>query len=282
MPLGRLREILEAARAGGYAVPALNVVDLASMTAVVRAAGDCRSPIIVQAAARVARWYGPATLAGAFGALAASTPVPMVLGLDHCADVEFVMSCLDAGWGTVLFDGSGLPIEENERQTRLIVERAHIRDAAVEGELEAIQGVEDGATSGKAFFLPVSSSAEFVAGTGIDCFAPSIGNVHGRTANAPELDLARAAAIAAAVPVPLALHGGTGIAGTQLHTLMGMGFAKLNVSTALREAYLGGVRDRLASDPDLDDPVVLLMAAEAAVAAAVADVMRACGSAGRA
>jgi len=272
MTIAALPELLTHARAGGYAIAALNVVDVVTMDGVLSSAAALGSPVIIQTAARTARLWGPDVLAAAFARLAARYATPSALHLDHCADRELVTACIAAGWGGVLFDGSALPPEENALQTREVVEEAHARGAAVEGELEAIRGHELGVGSGTGPHAPLEHSLDFIASTRIDCFAPSIGNVHGRTSSPPQIDVGRARAISEATGLPLALHGGTGIDPVSLRDLIAAGCAKVNVSTALREACLAAARD----------PVPVLEAMRAAAGRVTEELILALGSAGRA
>jgi fructose-bisphosphate aldolase class II len=252
--------VLSDARAGGYAVAAFNVVDLATMDGVLQAAEASRSPVIVQTAAKTARTWGPAVIAAIFRALGTPLAVPAVLQLDHTSELAVVDACLEAGWNAVLFDGSALPATENIAQTRGVVERAHAVGASVEGELVSIRGQEDGVAT-LAEGSPTTGLDDelaFIEGTGIDCFAPSIGNVHGRTATPPTIDVDRARRLASATSTPLALHGGTGIPADVMHALIAAGCTKVNVSTALREAATAAVRERLPTTGD--DPLPLLLA----------------------
>ena len=183
------------------------------MDGVIRAAAEAQAPVIVQTAAVTARTWGPATLAAAFRTLAERTSVTAILQLDHCDDPALIDACLAAGWDAVLFDGAGLePDGITLRETRAIVARAHAAGGAVEGELESIAGNEPGASAGRRAPATFEENLRFIEATGIDCFAPSIGNVHGRATVPVVLDVDRVRQLApAATKVPLALHGGTGI-----------------------------------------------------------------------
>lgn len=255
-----MRERLSAARRAGHAIAAINVVDVATMDGVLRAAVECGSPVIVQTAARTARTWGPTVLAAAFRVLVRETGARALLQLDHCDSAELAGACLDAGWDAVLFDGSALPPDRNIEATRAIVERAHGLGAAVEGELEAIRGREDGAASAGRPRASVEAALAFIEVTGIDCYAPSIGNVHGRSTQPVALDVAHVAALAAATGVPLALHGGTGIDAAELRAVIAAGCSKVNVSTALREACTSAARRHLRDHIASDDPLPLLEA----------------------
>jgi len=277
----RVVALLAAASAGGYAVGALNIVDIATMDGVLEGAAIEASPIIVQATPRTARLWGPTVIAAAYEKLSARYGTTSALGLDHCQDLALIDECLAAGWDAILFDGSALPHDDNVATTRSVVERARRYGASVEGELEAIRGQEDGLGSGRDVILgPPERSVDFVKATGVDCFAPSIGNVHGRSGPAPTLDVERAAWISEQVGVPLALHGGTGIDHETLRTLIDVGFAKVNVSTALREACARSIRATL--DIAGDDITVILEAMRSAASAVTRETVRSVGSGGKA
>ena len=150
-----------------------------------------------------------------------------------------ISACLAKGWSSVLFDASALPIEENRRQTIEVVAEARRYGAGVEGEIEGIKGVEDGVGSdAEAERKTLEVSLDFIRATGVDCFAPAIGNAHGVYEQAPKLDAERVTAITTAIPIPIALHGGTGLTKEQFHDLIARGCAKVNISTALKITFM--------------------------------------------
>jgi fructose-bisphosphate aldolase class II len=217
--------------------------------------------------------------------LTAGIEVPVSLHLDHCPDRKVITSCLRKGWNSVLFDGSRLPVEENQRQTVEVVAEARSYGANVEGEIEAITGVEDDIGSDEEAqrqSLPVA--LEFIRKTGIDVFAPAIGNAHGVYRSEPHLDAQRVSDIVAAQPIPIALHGGTGMTDAQFTDLIARGCAKVNISTALKVTYmkanLAFLRD--AEERDTWDPPSLFDAVRTAVKDMAADHMRRFGSVGQA
>ena len=153
--------------------------------------------------------------------------VPVTLHLDHCPERAVISDCLRTGWNSVLFDGSALPVEENTRQTVEVVEEARRYGAHVEGEIEGIAGVEDGVGSDTADGRQsLEVVVDFVRTTGVDVFAPAIGNAHGLYKAEPTLDAQRVSDIVAAVAIPIALHGGTGMTNAQFKDLIGRGCAK--------------------------------------------------------
>src|ERR1700691_6546190 len=143
---------------------------------------------VVNAAVKAVRAAGGGVLAALFGAIATDAPVPVVLHLDHCPDREVITECIKHGWNSVLFDGSGLELAECTRQTREVVEQAHATGVDVEGEIEGIKGVEDGVAAQRDGVYSIESAVGLIAATGIDCFAPAIGNAHGMYTWAPALD----------------------------------------------------------------------------------------------
>jgi len=259
VPVSSLRSVLGQAFDRRYGVPAFNVVNDLTMQAVIDAAVEARAPVIVQTSVKTVRAAGAAVLAGLHRAIAEQAPVPVVLHLDHCPDRAVVTECVRHGWNSVLFDGSGLDLAECTRQTREVVAEAHASGVDVEGEIEGIKGVEDDIGSDlDSGVYSIDSSVEFIKATGIDCFAPAIGNAHGMYRSTPSLDAERVTQIVARAGIPIALHGGSGLTEAQFGDLVGRGCAKVNISTALKQAFLGSSRAFLESNPAVTEPLRLL------------------------
>jgi len=280
-----LKEILDRAFAQRYGVAAINVVNDLTLEAVLAAAVEQRSPVIIQTSVKTVRSIGADLLFAMWRELTAGIEVPVSLHLDHCPDREVISSCLRKGWNSVLFDGSRLPVEENLRQTIEVVAEARSYGAHVEGEIEAITGVEDDIGSdeeAKRQSLPVA--LDFIRKTGIDVFAPAIGNAHGVYRAEPRLDAQRVSDIVAAEPIPIALHGGTGMTDAQFSDLIERGCAKVNISTALKIAYMKSNLAFLrgAEERDTWDPPSLFSAVRAAVKDMSAEHMSRFGSLGKA
>jgi fructose-bisphosphate aldolase class II len=280
-----LKQIVDRAFAERYGVAAINVVNDLTLEAVLAAAVEQRSPVIVQTSVKTVRSIGLDLLYAMWRELTAGIEVPVSLHLDHCPDRAVITSCLRRGWNSVLFDGSRLPVEENQRQTVQVVAEARSYGANVEGEIEAITGVEDDIGSdaeAERQSLPVA--LEFIRTTGIDVFAPAIGNAHGVYRSEPRLDAQRVSDIVSAQPVPIALHGGTGLTDAQFTDLIARGCAKVNISTALKVRYMQASLAFLrgAAERDSWDPPSLFTAVRAAVMEMAADHMRRFGSVGRA
>jgi ketose-bisphosphate aldolase len=211
--------------------------------------------------------------------------VPVSLHLDHCPDRDVISSCLRTGWNSVLFDASALPVEENKRQTIEVVAEARSHGASVEGEIESITGVEDGVGSeAEAHRQSLEVAVDFIRSTGVDVFAPAIGNAHGVYRSEPKLDAQRVSDIVAAQPVPIALHGGTGMTDAQFTDLISRGCAKVNISTALKVTYMKSNLAFLRNAERLDswDPPSQFTSVRAAVIEMAASHMRTFGSVGKA
>jgi fructose-bisphosphate aldolase class II len=285
VPVVSLKEIVDRAFAERYGVAAINVVNDLSMEAVLAAAVEQRSPVIVQTSVKTVRTVGLDLLFAMWRELTVGIEVPVSLHLDHCPDREVLSDCLRKGWNSVLFDGSRLPVAENQRQTVEVVAEARSYGAHVEGEIEAITGVEDDIGSDEVAqqqSLPVA--LEYIRTTGVDVFAPAIGTAHGVYHAEPHLDAQRVSDIVAAQPIPIALHGGTGMTDAQFTDLIARGCAKVNISTALKVTYMKANLAFLrgAEERGTWDPPSLFASVRTAVLDMAADHMRRFGSIGRA
>jgi len=233
------KEILQDAFHHRYGVAAFNIVNDLTMEAVLSAAEDARSPVIVQTSVKTVTTTGTDVLFAMWTEMTRHVKVPVALHLDHCPDRTLISACLAKGWSSVLFDASAMPLEENRRQTIEVVAEANRYGAGVEGEIESITGVEDGVGSdAQSRRQTLDVSLDFIRATGIDCFAPAIGNAHGVYRETPQLDAQRVTDITTALPIPIALHGGTGLTEEQFKDLIARGCAKVNISTALKITYM--------------------------------------------
>jgi fructose-bisphosphate aldolase class II len=283
MPVVPLREILGPAFADRYGVAAINVVDDLTLDAVLRAATELEAPLIVQTSLKTVKEIGARQLHGIWRTRADEVPVPVSLHLDHCPDREWISTCLEAGWNSVLFDGSGLDVRENTRQTIEVVTEARHYGAAVEGEIETVHGVEDGIGSDEEGEVqPVEVAATFIAETGVDAFAPAIGTAHGLYRRKPELRPERVSELVALRPIPMVLHGGTGLTEEQFTDLISRGCAKVNISTALKIAFVDAHREYLEANPGGHDPPSMLAHVREAVKHTAIRHITMFGSAGRA
>ena len=279
-----LKDIVEPAFAARYGVPAINIFNDLTMEAVLAAAVESNSPMILQTSVKTVRTIGSRVLFDIWQSLTRGIEVPVALHLDHCPDRDVVSECLKAGWNSVLFDASNLPVEENQRQTIEVVAEARQFGAQVEGEIEAITGVED--DHGSDAVAPQQSldtALAFIDATGIDVFAPSIGNAHGSYKAAPVLDAGRVTEIVEARNIPIALHGGSGLSEQQFADLISRGCAKVNISTALKETFMKSNLSFLkqAEQNNKWDPPSLFKHTRTDIVAMVKELTEQFGSAGK-
>lgn len=283
MPVVPMQRILQHAFGNQYGVGAFNIVDWITMDAVLTAAAETRSPVIVQVSVKTVKVMGAKLIQVMFQEMASRVPVPATLHLDHCPDRAVIEECLKAGWNSVLFDASKLSYEENMAQTKEVVRLAHSYGAAVEGELEAVKGVEDGV--GDEYGGPIvalDKAVAFIRETGIDSFAPAIGTAHGLYKGTPKINFKRISEILAMESIPLVIHGGTGLSEETFKELIRRGAPKINISTQLKITYADGFRNYLAEKPTEYDPLKLIGAVKKGLVAEVSHFMRIFESEGKA
>lgn len=234
-----MKEMLDTARSGGYAVGAFNIFNYASIKAAIDTAEEMCSPIILQTSVKTVKQMGAEEMARIIIPMAKNANVPVALHLDHCKDVAFAKKCLDAGWNAVMYDGSSFSLEQNLAESREVVKYAKGFYATVEGEIGAIAGVEEDIVvkKGEEALADPEIAVRYASESGIDVFAPAIGTAHGVYKGEPKLDFDRFVEIRDRVSQPLVVHGGTGLAPDVFRHLIGLGAAKINVSTALKVAY---------------------------------------------
>jgi tagatose 1,6-diphosphate aldolase GatY/KbaY len=275
-------DMLQAARAGGYALGGFNVYNLEGVRAVVAAAEAERSPVLLQIHP-AALDHGGAPLIALCMAAARAANVPCAVHLDHSGSSDAIRAALDAGVASVMADGSHLPYDQNMAFTGAMAELAHARSATLEAELGRLAGGEDGLSvpEYEARLTDPDQAADFVARTRADMLAVCIGNVHGYYRATPQLDFARLERLRAAVPIALVLHGASGLPAPMVRRAIELGVCKLNVNTEVRDAYLAALSNAVVAGgrPEL---LVLMQAATDAMQAVVAAKLRLFGSAGRA
>jgi ketose-bisphosphate aldolase len=283
MPVVSMQEILKTAFRERYGVGAFNIVSEATMAAVLDAAAEVHSPVIIQVSVKTVKVLGAQLLQLMFAELASRCPAPATLHLDHCPDIAVLKSCLEAGWNSVLFDASNLNYKENLRQTKEVVAMARSYGAAVEGELEAVRGVEDGMGSEEeSELVPLDKCVEFLEQTQIDSFAPAIGTAHGLYKTAPKIDFDRVEAIVKAHPTPIVLHGGTGLSNETFKRLIAAGCAKVNISTMLKMVYCDSYREYLDAKPQEHDPLKVMAHVHNKIVTMAKGFMEIFGSTGKA
>lgn len=282
MPVVPTKQIVEGAFEGRYGVAAINVVNDLTMEAVLAAAEELRSPLIVQTSVKTVQSVGADVLLAMWRAMTEPITVPVALHLDHCPDREVISLCLRKGWNSVLFDGSKLTVEENKRQCMEIVAEAREYGALVEGEIEGFKRVEEMADDKVAEAQTLDTAVDFITSTGVDVFAPAIGNAHGMYLATPKLDSQRVTDIVEATGIPVALHGGTGMTAEQFTDLISRGCAKVNISTALKIRFMQSGYDFMTEHVGTYDPPSLFEVQRAAVKEMAAEHIRMFGSEGKA
>jgi ketose-bisphosphate aldolase len=282
VPVVPTQEIVERAFKERYGVAAINVVNDLTMEAVLAAAEELRAPLIVQTSVKTVKSIGADVLFAMWTEMTRDLTVPVSLHLDHCPEREVISLCLEKGWNSVLFDGSKLTVEENKRQTIEVVAEARRYGALVEGEIEGFKRVEEMADDERVNERGLETAVDFVRSTGVDIFAPAIGNAHGMYKSTPKLDNQRVTDIVEATGKPVALHGGTGMTADQFSDLIGRGCAKVNISTALKIAFIQSGYDYVTEHPTEYDPPKLFVAQRAAVLAMAKEHIARFGGEGRA
>lgn len=282
MPVVPTREIIDRAFNGRYGVAAINVVNDLTMEAVLAAAEELRSPLIVQTSVKTVKATGADVLMAMWRAMTDTITVPVALHLDHCPDRDVISLCLGKGWNSVLFDGSKLSVEENRRQCIEVVAEAKPHGALVEGEIEGFKRVEEIADDEALESQSLETAVEFIRASGVDVFAPAIGNAHGMYRATPTLDSQRVTDIVEATGIPVALHGGTGMTPEQFTDLIARGCAKVNISTALKIRFMQSGYDYMTEHAGEYDPPKLFDVQRSAVKAMAEEHIRMFGSEGKA
>jgi fructose-bisphosphate aldolase class II len=269
MPLVRTPQIVEAARTAGRGIAAFNVITLEHAEAVVAGAEAAGTPVILQVSENaVAYHYGNVRpIAAASAAIADAASIDVSLHLDHVEDQTLLHRAADAGFSSVMYDASKLDFADNVAATREAARWGHANGMYVEAELGAVGGKGGAHTPGVR--TDPDEAAQFVADTDVDTLAVAVGSSHAMTERTATLDFDLIARIRAAVPVPLVLHGSSGVADTDLQRAVRSGIVKVNIGTILNVAFTDAVRQTLI-DPSLVDPRKYFTPARAGVAAVVA------------
>ncbi len=277
MPAAGMREVALPAMAAGRAVGAFNVILLEHAEAVVAGAEAAGAPVVLAVSENCVRYHGGlGALGAACVSLARGASVPVVLHLDHATSPALVADAASAGFGSVMFDASSLPYERNVAATAEVTRWCHDRGLWAEAELGEIGG-KDGVHSPTARTDP-AGAAGYVAATGVDALAVAVGSSHAMLTRDAVLDLDLIAALRAAVPVPLVLHGSSGVPDEGLAAAVGAGMTKINVATQLNKVFTAAVRERLAADAAVADPRRYVSAGRDAIAAEVTRLLGVIGA----
>lgn len=254
--LVNFKEILQKAKEGKYAVPHFNINNLEWTKYILEECQELEVPVILGVSEGACKYMGGAdAIVGMVKGLMKdlTITIPVCLHIDHGQSFEMCQKAIDAGFTSVMIDASRKELEENIRITKEVVDYAHAHGASVEAEVGHIGGTEDNIT-GSATNATLEECKEIYEKTGIDALAPALGSVHGFYKGEPNLDFERMNLINETLPIPLVLHGGSGIPDDMIRKAISCGTAKINVNTELQVAWTSGVREFLKEDQEAYDP----------------------------
>ena len=279
-----MTEMLKKAKEGHYAVGQFNINNLEWTQAVLQAAVENNSPIILGVSEGAGKYMGgPVAVVGMVNGLleAMDVKVPVALHLDHGSSVDVCKQYIDAGFSSVMFDHSHYPIDENVALTKEVVAYAHPKNVSVEAEVGTVGGTEDGVTGGIKY-ADLEECKRMVSEGQIDALAAALGSVHGTYAGEPVLGFDEMLAISEATGAPLVLHGGSGIPEFQIKKAIERGHAKINVNTELQQQWTAAVRAKLAADSEVYDPRKVIAPGKEAIVKTTKEIMDMFGSTGKA
>jgi len=284
MALVPVTELLQRADREGYAVGAFNANNMEIIQAIVEAAEKEHSPVIMQASQGAIKYAGLEFITGMVKIAAASAKVPIALHLDHGTDFDQVIKCIRAGFSSVMYDGSKLPLEENIALTNKVLEITRPIGVSVEAELGKIGGTEDDVhvSEREAMYTDPEEARYFVEKTGVESLAIAIGTAHGQYKGDPKLDFDRLQKIKRLVKIPIVLHGSSGVSDASVRKAIALGVCKVNIDTNIREAFVWEMRRRMEANPNEIDPRKLLGPARDAAIVIIREKIRVFGSSGKA
>lgn len=285
MPIAPMKPMLKQAKAAKYGIAAFNAIDYNSVRSVVDGAQELNAPIIVQLSVKTIKLWGYKPIANWVYSLADGVDVPVAMHLDHCKDLDVIRNCIDAGWTSVMFDGSALPFEENMKQTKQAYDIAQSAGVGLEAEIGAIGGTEDDkfVAADEAILAVVDECIEFCREfPELAVFAPAIGTAHGVYVGEPKIAYDRLEEITSAVDTPIALHGGTGLTEEQFRRCIGSGCAKVNISTMHKGQFINGFVDLKTEKPSLSEPIPFIESQYDAMKIGVKQMIEMFGSQNRA
>lgn len=247
MENNRFIKLLNRAQEEKNAVGAVNVFNYITAAAAIEAADEINKNVIIQTSMGTVKYYGPEKLFGMIDSIRKSAKVEVAIHLDHCTDMELAKKCIMSGWDSVMVDFSRLALEENIHNTREIVHFAHANGVAVEGEVGVIAGVEDEIVSDKSVDAGYEETLRFIDETGVDAIAPAVGTAHGVYKGTPKINYELVKRLGQ-YKTPVVIHGGTGLSAETFLRLIDLGARKINISTVVKQAYLGKIKELANSD----------------------------------
>lgn len=285
MNLVSMKAMLEKAKAEKYAVGQFNINNLEWTKSILSACEEMNSPVILGVSEGAARYMGGyKTVVGMVKGMLEdlNITVDVAIHLDHGSSFESCKKAIDAGFTSVMIDGSHHPLPENIRMTKEVVDYAHEHGVSVEAELGTIGGQEDDVVGKGIIYADVNECVELVKKTAVDFLAPALGSVHGLYKGEPKLGFKEMEEIKNATNVPLVLHGGTGIPDDMIKRAISCGTTKINVNTECQMAFTRALRALLAADEKVYDPRKVIGPASKAIYEAVKEKIAVFGSAGKA
>ena len=274
------KEMILRAREGRYAVPAFNAENMEMVQAIVAAAEEMKSPVMIQTTPTTVKYITREMAYAMVKSEADKANVPVALHLDHCEKYEDVVAAMEVGYSSVMIDASKIPYEENVAVTAKVVEAAKKFGATVEAELGTVGGKEDG-HSADVIYTDPDQALDFATRTGVDIFAVAIGTAHGFYKGEPKLNFELLAKLRGMISVPLVLHGGSGVPDEMIRRTIELGISKVNFATELRAAMTAAVREALKNDA-LIDPKKFMGPGREAVKELCIHKIKLCGSDGKA
>lgn len=277
-------KMIKKAQREGYAIAAFNIHNLETIQAVVEAAWEEQSPLIIQTTPGTLKHAGIPYVAACVKTAAELYDIPIALHLDHCESFETIVQCIRAGYTSVMIDSSKLPYHENVAAVKRVVDIAKLVDVAVEGEIGRIGGTEDDMTVDEreaALTIP-EEAQDFAQAAGVDTLAIAIGTAHGLYKGEPKLDFERLSAIREKVEIPLVLHGGSGVSDNDIRETIRRGICKINIATELKVPMAQAIQDVFNANPEENDPRKYMGRAKEAVKEVARKKIQLCGSSGRA
>lgn len=284
MSLVSVDQLLSAAKEGGYAVGAFNCNNMEIVQAIISAAEEEKSPVIIQASQGAIKYAGLPYIVALVETAAKGASVPVALHLDHGTSFEQVIQCMGHGFSSVMIDWSQYSLEENIAMTKKVLEVAEPLGVSVEAELGKIGGTEDDIVvdHAEATYTDPDEAKRFVDETGVRSLAVAIGTAHGQYKGEPKLDFDRLKEIVEKTQIPIVLHGSSGVADEDLQKAIELGVCKINIDTNIREAFTDGVREALETNPTEIDPRKILGPAREKMIERVREKIRVFGSNGKA
>ena len=277
------KEILLKAQSGGYAVGAFNVENMEMVQAVVEAAEELQSPVILQTTPSTVKYAGLDYYLANVKAAADRVSVPVVMHLDHGNSFELAMQAFRVGYTSLMIDGSHESFEDNIAVSKAVADACRSSKIPVEAELGKVGGKEDDLDGGECNpYTDPKEAKEFVERTGVDSLAVGVGTAHGIYKGEPKLQFDILSQIRELVEIPLVLHGTSGVPDEAVRECIKRGICKVNYATDLRIAFTQGVNRVFSENPDTIDPKKYSAAGREAVKKYVMSKIEVCGSAGKA